>query len=269
MGRGRAEQAITQQPYSAQRRVPRPVSPIGQGEAERLFSWQHRPSGTKVVLTGHYDRSMDGDDACESKGVLMRGGREIGEWSRWMRRDSAGHLSFKNAWLKIPEAADRYSGFGRAWTAELESRYRALGGHRVEILASLEGCVIWARDGYRFHANYPYDPTHEAYPSTPLREAKVASSIWRAGGEKVEALVAAGRVSAEAVAALEARFLPREDPLAFRRDDNSDPLEDGIISTPAEIIALGEEDAWEEDGVKLWLGKALLQEHEWRGWKLL
>jgi len=268
MGRGQAaEDAV--QPTGAQRRVPRPISPLERVEAEKLFSWQHHPSGTKVVLTGHYDRSMDGDDACESKGVLVRSGKEIGEWSRWMRHDFDGNLVFKNAWLKIPETADRYSGFGRAWTRELESRYRELGGHRVEILASLEGCVIWAKDSYRFHANWPYDPTRKAYPSTPLREAKIAATIWRAGGKKVEAFVSTGKVSAEVVAELEARFLPREDPLTFGRDDNDDPLEKGIIFTPAEIVTLGEEDAWEENGEKMWLGKALLDEHEWRGWKLL
>lgn len=250
-------------------RVPRPVSSLERADAERLFTWEHRSSGTKVILTEHYDRSGAGDDACESRGVLIRGDREIGEWSRWMRRDFDGYLVFKNSWLKMPNVADRYSGFGRAWTRELEHRYRELGGHRVEILAFQEGCVIWAKDSYRFHANWPYDPTRKDYPSTPLREARVASSIWHAGEKKVEGLVAAGKVSPEQAAGMEASFLPQENPMAFKPDNNSDPLDEGIISTPREILALGEENAWEEDGQKMWLGKAILQEREWRGWKLL
>jgi hypothetical protein len=261
-----------------------------------LYEFVHEESGIETVLT---EVNQVWGDALETKGVLVRGRKEIGEWTRWLSLEAvppeidstySKRLVAKNSWLVIDKEEDRRTGFGRAYTLALEDRYREMGVQRVEVWATGEGVFAWARCGYRFHTNQGYPPDWQLHPISPLDEAACAANIWTCVMTQkiLEGLLDEGRVTEAQLQRARSRFLDDEgielaqrlawtnpgDASARSRAAIDTCLRAQPISTPAEIACLGEEEAWEVDGQRMWLGKAVLtapgwREHGWEGWKAL
>jgi hypothetical protein len=281
MGRASSRGTTVERAHRQNRRHLTPALSLPDQEtAEALYNWVHTSSGIEAVVE-EYDPS--GSDSIEVKGALMRGRKQIGEFTRWMslyphvvgiddaaELITANRLVAKNSWLKIYGEADRRQGFGRAYTEELEKRYRELGVHRVEVLASNDGAWAWLRSGYRFHVNDPYPPNDPRYPVTPLSEAEECARRWHSPTtqEIVDRLLADGRITPEQVQATTQRFLAQDSQVMSLHEDSE------LIMTPQQWSELGEESTWEEDGERMWLGKAIFMnpgvaERGWRGWKLL
>jgi hypothetical protein len=284
--------------------LPTELVPVpDRAQAEELYNYFHAPSGIKVVLEEY---QQNDEERIYAKGVLKRGRKRVGEWQRdlgtyrqfQLDGVAAGdpRLVATNSWLEIYDEANRYRGFGRAYSEELERRYRELGVHRIHLWATKEGCYVWARCGYRFETNslFYLDAALNSQPS--LSEAAEAANMWCSPltQQVVEELVEVGKVTPQLVQASSARFLTDDPQLISAYLLNEGALTTGAnakeikrqraqaaarmathpIATPAEFAALGEEESWEEDGVRMWLGKAVLMSPGyakcgWRGYKVL
>jgi hypothetical protein len=195
---------------------------------------------------------LDEDEIAVS-GHIMSGGLIVGEVSRTYQRDRDGLWVYVDT-QKLYDTEGQGKGFGTAFNADEEARYRRWGVDRIELVAGeTVGGYAWARGGFDF-----------------LRESE-ADVIWRPLRAEVERLGRWLDANQDNPAVVDeeyqqAEFEHHHGRLFLDRIQRHD-FGDADYPTAGQAATLGYQPGMGKDDQ--WLGKRVMLGTEWRGVKPL
>lgn len=258
----------------------RPGEHIDADDFAGLCSYLHQRSGMEAVI-GHAELIRDGEVMVE--GEIRADGRVVGEFQRWCWPEGAdrSQLVAKPSLLKIDEEYQG-RGFGRAFHLAFEDRCRQAGINRIEILAQEVGAYSWAHSGYHLYStDYPPfllvsgDSRENALDLEGLFRAQAGKIITRLVSrreELIQELIAEGKVSRQTADELYAQLLAEDAPVGYLSSDQqairSGQLE-GKIDDLMTLADFGRAQKWQDERGHTWLGREILLNNEWRGYKFL